>query len=62
MNRQIDLLKEKYGAETDIRLLSSPLMDVSSHELREMISEGKSISGLVPETVEQYIKEHGLYR
>ncbi|MDY5987593.1 nicotinate-nucleotide adenylyltransferase [Sporofaciens sp. SGI.106] len=62
MNRQIELLKEKYGAETDIRLLSSPLMDVSSHELREMISEGKSISGLVPETVEQYIKEHGLYR
>ena len=39
MNRQIELLKEKYGAETDIRLLSSPLMDVSSHELREMISE-----------------------
>ena len=62
MNRQIELLKERYGADTDIRLLISPLMDVSSHELREMVSEGKSISGLVPETVEQYIKEHGLYR
>lgn len=62
MNRQIELLKEQYGADTDIRLLSSPLMKVSSHELREMVSEGKSISGLVPETVEQYIKENGLYR
>lgn len=62
MNRQIELLKERYGADIDIRLLISPLMDVSSHELREMVSEGKSISGLVPETVEQYIKEHGLYR
>lgn len=62
MNRQIELLKEQYGNDTDIRLLSSPLMEVSSHELREMVSEGKSISGLVPETVEQYIKENGLYR
>ena len=62
MNRQIELLKEQYGADTDIRLLSSPLMKVSSHELREMVSEGKSISGLIPETVEQYIKENGLYR
>lgn len=62
MNQQIELLKNKYGAETDIRLLTSPLMDVSSHELREMISKGKSISGLVPEAVEQYIQEHGLYR
>ena len=62
MNRQIELLKEQYGADTDIRLLSSPLMKVSSHELREMVSEGKSISGLVPETVEKYIKENGLYR
>ena len=62
MNRQIELLKEQYGTDTDIRLLSSPLMEVSSHELREMVSEGKSISGLVPETVEQYIKENGLYR
>lgn len=38
-----------------------PLED-SATRIREYIKQGKSISGLVPEKVEEYIIEHGLYR
>lgn len=59
MQKQILLLKEKYHA--DIHILDAPLMNVSSHELRTMIQEGKSISEYVPEAVENYIREENLY-
>ena len=36
-------------------------MDVSSEGIRSAVSEGLSISGLVPEPVEEYIRSHGLY-
>ncbi len=39
-----------------------PLIDVSSTDIRYRIRQGQSISGLVPEAVEQFIKERGLYR
>lgn len=59
MDEQISYLCEKYHA--DIELLASPLMPVSSHELREAIASGKSITGYVPKKVEEYILEEGLY-
>lgn len=59
MNVQIAYLRKKYHA--DIRLLASPLMPVSSHELRSAIAAGKSITGYVPKKVEEYILEEGLY-
>lgn len=37
-------------------------MCVSSTEIRERIAEGKDVGALVPEKVEAYIREHGLYR
>jgi nicotinate-nucleotide adenylyltransferase len=41
--------------------LASPV-DVSSTDIRKRVAEGASIRGMVPEPVEQYIYQHGLYR
>ena len=41
MNRQIQYLSEKYHAK--IRLLETPLMPVSSHELRASLQSGDSV-------------------
>ena len=40
---------------------SSLQVDVSASQIRQRVARGLSISGLVPETVESYIREHGLY-
>lgn len=37
-------------------------VDVSSAEIRHRVAEGMSIRYLVPQQVEMYIMEHGLYR
>ena len=37
------------------------VFDISSSEIRNRVKEGKSIAHLVPPSVENYIKEHGLY-
>ncbi|MGB3304990.1 MAG: nicotinate-nucleotide adenylyltransferase [Thermomicrobiales bacterium] len=40
----------------------APLLEVSSTALRRRVSEGKSIRYLVPDAVNQYVLETGLYR
>lgn len=59
MYQQIDYLNEKYDG--DIRLLRTPLLDVSSHEIREEILKGHSKSFLLPDKVLGYIREKHLY-
>lgn len=59
IQKQIVYLQKKYGAR--IQFLETPLMNVSSHELREMIKEGKNVTSYLPEKVEKYIKKEGLY-
>lgn len=59
MNAQIDYLCMKYNAQ--IKFLTSPLVDISSSELREMIKNGESISKHVPKAVEEFIAKEGLY-
>lgn len=59
MEDKIRELTEIYRAR--IRLLVTPLMKISSHELREAVKEGKSIDRWVPESVVEYIREKHLY-
>jgi nicotinate-nucleotide adenylyltransferase len=46
------------------RLLTmpAPQLDISATDLRQRVAEGRPIKYQVPEVVEQYIAEHGLYR
>ncbi|MBE7056790.1 MAG: nicotinate-nucleotide adenylyltransferase [Ruminococcaceae bacterium] len=51
----------KIGA--DIHLVESPMIDISSNEIRQAVRDGDfgKISNTVPETVLDYIKSTGLY-
>ena len=60
MDLLIHHLSEKYGAQ--VLLMETPLMPVSSHELRASLQAGESVSAYVPDAVCGYIKEHQLYR
>ena len=42
-------------------MLDVPLVDVGATELRRRAAVGDSLRYLVPDSVEQYIREHGLY-
>ncbi|HKC90442.1 MAG TPA: nicotinate-nucleotide adenylyltransferase [Candidatus Limnocylindria bacterium] len=50
------------NAPAAVRMLDSPLMDISSRELRARAARGRSLRYLVPEGVLRYIEEHRLYR
>ena len=50
------------NAPTGVRMLDSPLMDISSRELRARAARGRSLRYLVVESTLRYIEEHRLYR
>jgi nicotinate-nucleotide adenylyltransferase len=50
------------NAPTGVRMLDSPLMDISSRELRARAARGRSLRYLVVEPTLRYIEEHRLYR
>ena len=56
---EIARLGREYGAR--IRLVPSPGVDVSSSEIRRLVSLRKPIKYLLPEAVEKYIRYMGLY-
>ena len=49
-------------AGTRLTLLNVPRIEISSTEIRTRVSEGISIRYLAPDSVEEYIREQGLYR
>lgn len=55
-----DTLKLNTGKTLFVR--ATTLMDISSTQIRHLVSSGKSIRFLVPEPVMSYIEKKGLYR
>ena len=48
--------------ECEVYRLFSPVMEISSNDIRRRVAEGESIRYLLPDSVAEYIREHGLYR
>lgn len=43
-------------------VIEAPTPDISSSDIRQRVREGRSLEGLLPIVVAQYIEEHTLYR
>ena len=60
LNQEIKRLSAEY--EGRFTLLDTMNLDVSSHQIRSWVSEGKSLKYYVPDPVISYMKENGIYR
>ena len=56
----IGVLKKEYN--TNVTKVDNNQLNISSTEIREKLHSGQGLAGLVPEVVERYIIEHGLYK
>lgn len=45
-----------------IHLIEVPALAISSTDIRRRVQNNKPIKYLLPETVEEYIRSHGLYQ
>ncbi len=57
---EMNRLEDKYQA--NIKMLDSLNIDISSHQIREWVKEGKSLKYYVPDPVIEYIQKHKLYK
>lgn len=60
IKKEIEKLSSKYAQ--DITLIQMPVIDISSTEIRKLISQDKSIRYMVHPKVEEYIKRKGLFK
>ena len=56
-----DLVVNPQIAKTAAQVVSLPMMDISSTEVRRRVAAGESIADLVPEAVARYIDRRRLY-
>lgn len=56
---EIEKLRTEYN--TKIHIAETPLMEISSTDIRERIRNKRSVKYLVPESVERYIYDNNLY-
>ncbi len=56
---KIALYQEKFGKV--VRRIVAPPIELSSSTVRSAVIAGRPIEGMVPQTVEHYIREKGLY-
>ena len=64
MQHQLQACIERISGvyNTDVQVICNRQMDISSTSIRQRLREGAPAADLIPEKVERYIKEHGLYR
>lgn len=60
LKETIERIRAAHG--TEILDIKNRKVDVSSTMIREKVKNGEPVTGLVPETVERYIRIYGLYR
>ncbi|MDI3480467.1 MAG: nicotinate-nucleotide adenylyltransferase [Tepidanaerobacteraceae bacterium] len=60
LKQKLQEIKRLYNSE--VYPLEVTGMDISSTEIRRRVREGLSIKYLLPESIEIYIKKHGIYR
>lgn len=59
MRKHKEYLCQKYHAR--IQLIDMQQIEISSHEIREMIARGHSVDEMLPQAVAAYIHEQRLY-
>lgn len=61
--RRIDIIDRLAGLPADrVRFFDMPRLDVSSSLIRRYVAAGRPVRHLVPDAVERYIGDAGLYR
>jgi nicotinate-nucleotide adenylyltransferase len=53
---------EESGLLKQMHLCEVPYIGIAARDIRRRVADGRSIRYLVPDSVERYIKTHGLYR
>lgn len=58
----VDTLGRRRVKKLQDNVIETPLIDISSTEIRKLLSRGKDASDILPPKVADYIDKHGLYR